>query len=101
MKRNLTLIASILPSFAFAQSGSSPTLLGGLFALLIIVLIFLALREVVMWYWKVNTIIANQEKLLKTQGETNDLLSEQLSVLKGYYKPGRSDTTGSTEVTSK
>lgn len=90
MKRNLTLIASILPSFAFAESGSSQTLLGGLFALLIIVLIFLALREVVMWYWKVNTIIANQEKLLKTQGETNSLLNEQLSVMKGHYKP---DTT--------
>ncbi len=92
MKRNLTLIALLSPTFAFAQSSSSQTLFGGLFALLIIVLIFLALREVVMWYWKINAIIENQEKLLKSHKETNNLLSEQLSVMKGYYKPDGLDT---------
>jgi hypothetical protein len=33
-------------------------LMGGLFALLI----FAVLRELIMWYWKINTIVKNQEK---------------------------------------
>jgi len=33
-------------------------LMGGL----LVIIIFVALRELVMWYWKINTIIKNQEK---------------------------------------
>lgn len=33
-------------------------LMGGL----LVILIFVALRELVMWYWKINTIVKNQEK---------------------------------------
>jgi hypothetical protein len=29
---------------------------------LLVILIFVALRELVMWYWKINTIVKNQEK---------------------------------------
>ena len=33
-------------------------LMGGL----LVIIIFVALRELVMWYWKINTIVKNQEK---------------------------------------
>jgi hypothetical protein len=33
-------------------------LMGGL----LVILIFVALRELVMWYWKINAIVKNQEK---------------------------------------
>ncbi len=43
--------------------------MGDIFGLLIgiaiCVLIFLALRQIMLWYWKVDTIIENQEKLIK------------------------------------
>jgi hypothetical protein len=29
---------------------------------LLVIIIFVALRELVMWYWKINTIVKNQEK---------------------------------------
>jgi hypothetical protein len=29
---------------------------------LLVILIFVALRELVMWYWKINAIVKNQEK---------------------------------------
>jgi hypothetical protein len=29
---------------------------------LLVIIIFVALRELVMWYWKINAIIKNQEK---------------------------------------
>jgi len=86
MKSNLTLIAIVIPTAVFAQSDSSGTIYAALIALAILLIIFLALREVVMWYWKVNTIVDNQIKLIRTQQETNNLLSEQISLMKGYYK---------------
>ena len=33
-----------------------------LMSVLFIILIFVILRELVMWYWKINTIVKNQEK---------------------------------------
>ena len=33
-------------------------IVGGLF----VILIFVVLRELVMWYWKINEIVKNQEK---------------------------------------
>jgi hypothetical protein len=30
--------------------------------ILLVIIIFVALRELVMWYWKINAIIKNQEK---------------------------------------
>ena len=31
-------------------------------AIAIIVIVFLVAREIVLWYWKINTIVKNQEK---------------------------------------
>jgi hypothetical protein len=50
--------------------------------LAIVVGLFLILREVVMWYWKINTIIQNQEKQHHTQKHTNDLLNEYINIYK-------------------
>ena len=61
--------------------------LGVLFAVSICTIIFIALREVVMWYFKINIIIENQAKQIKIQQETNNLLSEQLTLMKGHYNP--------------
>ena len=33
-----------------------------LMSVLLVILIFIILRELVMWYWKINTILKNQEK---------------------------------------
>ncbi len=33
-----------------------------LMGILLVIIIFVALRELVMWYWKINAIIKNQEK---------------------------------------
>jgi hypothetical protein len=33
-----------------------------LMSVLFVILIFVILRELVMWYWKINTIVKNQEK---------------------------------------
>jgi hypothetical protein len=33
-----------------------------LMSVLFVIIIFIALRELVMWYWKINTIVKNQEK---------------------------------------
>jgi hypothetical protein len=33
-----------------------------LMSVLFVILIFIILRELVMWYWKINTIVKNQEK---------------------------------------
>jgi len=33
-----------------------------LMGVLLVIIIFVALRELVMWYWKINAIIKNQEK---------------------------------------
>lgn len=46
-------------------------------ALLLGVIFFLLIREIMLWYWKINTIIANQEKQIAllsklVPGQTND-----------------------------
>ena len=33
-----------------------------IFSVLFVILIFVLLRELVMWYWKINLIVKNQEK---------------------------------------
>ena len=47
-------------------------LVPGLLIIAILIILFLLLREVVMWYWKIN-------ERIKLQKETNVLLSKLLS----------------------
>ena len=41
--------------------------------------IMLLIREVVLWYWKINEGIRLQEESIKTQRETNDLLRDLIN----------------------
>ena len=45
------------------------------FIIALIILLFLALRALVLWYWKITAIVENQQ-------QQNKLLSEILAVLK-------------------
>jgi hypothetical protein len=47
-----------------------------LFVIFVCVVIFLAIREIMTWYWKIDTMIKNQN-------ETNRLLSEILKEYRG------------------
>jgi len=85
MKKQLTILASLLPTLTFAQSaagGDIPGIFSFIIAIAIAIGIFIALRAVMLWYWKVDIIIQNQEKLIKTQQETNELLERQLIFIK-------------------
>jgi len=48
--------------------------------LAILVVVFLLLRQVMCWYWKINQHLVNQEEQIKIQKETNDLL---IKLIKG------------------
>lgn len=50
------------------------------------ILLFLALREVMLWYWKVDTIIKNQEINNKLLSNNNALLNEQITFMKSQVK---------------
>lgn len=50
------------------------------------ILLFLALREVMLWYWKVDTIIKNQEINNKLLSNNNALLNEQIMFMKSQVK---------------
>lgn len=69
MKKYFLTLLALSPIPLFAQSYGSSGDFGGLAGLvvgiLIFVLIFLALREVMTWYWKINAIIQNQEKIVQ------------------------------------
>ncbi len=45
----------------------SQELISFLILLLILIGLFLLLREIVMWYWKINKIIENQEITINNQ----------------------------------
>ena len=44
--------------------------------------VFFVARGIVLWYWKVWNVLENQEEIIKQQKITNDLLKQQLEVLK-------------------
>lgn len=44
--------------------------------------LFLVLRQLVLWYWKVDVIIRNQEVTNKLLTNSNSLLKEQIALMK-------------------
>ena len=59
---------------------------GGLIILLLITLgLFFLLRSIMLWYWKIDTIVKNQEDQKKLMKEQKDLL-EQIYLLQGGHK---------------
>lgn len=80
-------LSSNFVSTPILQSNINDTsLISGLIGIGICIAIFIVLREVVMWYWKINIIVTNQERQLKAQQETNNLLSEQISLLRSQIE---------------
>ena len=56
-----------------------------LIILLIALVVFLILRSVMLWYWKIDTMVTNQEAQNKLMAEQRDLL-EQIYFLQGGSK---------------
>jgi len=68
-KRHRVLYATVLfalitmcPSFAIARGGAGDVIGGILISLLITLIVFLILREVMCWYWKINTTLVKLDK---------------------------------------
>ncbi|MBL6446667.1 hypothetical protein JMN32_10115 [Fulvivirga sp. 29W222] len=57
----------------------------GITILVVAFLLFLLLRAVMLWYWKINTIVQNQEDQKQLMKEQNRLL-EQIYLLQGGHK---------------
>lgn len=53
------------------------------------VLLFVVLRQVMLWYWKIDIIVKNQEMTNQLLANNNALLNEQLSFMKSSPKPGQ------------
>jgi hypothetical protein len=65
---------------------SPATGLGGLIIVLLIALgLFFMLRSIMLWYWKVDTIVKNQEEQKSLMKEQRDFL-EQIYLLQGGHK---------------
>lgn len=82
MKKQLLTLALVAPLTLKAQAAVERTDFGSIFAFLfavgICILIFLALRQIMLWYWKVDTIIQNQEKQI-------ELMEEQIKAQSKFY----------------
>ena len=87
MKKILMLSTGIAsPAITYSQSynssSDSSSLAAGIIVLGIGVLIFLVLRQVMIWYWKIDHIIKNQETTNTLLSQNNALLNEQILFLK-------------------
>jgi len=52
----------------------------GLVTIAFCLFLFLVLREVMLWYWKVNNVIQNQEKIIKLLEEQHAYNKERAKV---------------------
>jgi len=82
MKKVVLIIACAIPSAAIAQSAVKYDPFEYFLAFFIALIVILVLREVFTWYWKVNIIVKNQSEQIKQQIETNNLLKEQIDLLR-------------------
>ena len=66
MKKSILTLLAALPLYAHSQAASSPSLGPGLFLIAFFLLFvfagFMVLRQVVLWYWKVDKAIKNQDE---------------------------------------
>ncbi len=88
MKKLTTIFLATTPALGFSQvyTDSPGSSAGGIVMFLIglafFLLIFLVLRQVVLWYWKIDTIIKNQQEQIQAQRTTNILLDEFIKELR-------------------
>ncbi len=72
MKKTLLTFAMLIPTLLFAQSrNGTDDFIAFVVVLVIAAIVFFFLRGVMLWYWKIDTIVKNQE-------ETNRLLKSTL-----------------------
>ena len=70
MKKSILTLITTLPLFSFGQTAGNSNydisgFVGLIIGIIVCLVIFLALRQLVLWYWKVETIITNQSKQIK------------------------------------
>lgn len=96
MKKSILTLASILPLFAFGRDAvaenSSPFggMVGVIFVIGVFIIIFFALRQVMLWYWKVEIILRKQNEqtillrsIHKSLEENNRLTKTQIELVIG------------------
>lgn len=87
LKSLIVLLAfSPLASFAQSESFNSGSLIGFIIAIVIGILMFLALRQIVLWYWKVEIIIQNQQEQTKGIQAIYNLLDENAKYSKALLE---------------
>jgi Tfp pilus assembly protein PilN len=59
-------------------------ILYGIVGLGLFIIVFLFLREILLWYWKVNAIIDNQNKTNQLLEKQNELLEENTATLQQF-----------------
>jgi hypothetical protein len=77
-------------------------LIGFLIILGILIVLFLILREVLCWYWKINETIAIQQEQLKIQKETQRLIESLVKANHGLPTSGliNTDSKGNVDLAS-
>ncbi|MBE5322139.1 hypothetical protein IM793_23500 [Pedobacter sp. MR2016-19] len=96
MKKSILTLLALLPLISFGQAYAEPsgTPLGAflmfLLGLAVFLIIFLALRQVVLWYWKVETLLKNQNEqtriltsIYNSIEENNRLTQSQIELVIG------------------
>jgi len=66
----------------------------------ILIVLFLILREVLCWYWKINETIAIQQEQLKIQKETQRLIESLVKANHGLFTSGliNTDSKGNVDL---
>ncbi|MDB5154672.1 MAG: hypothetical protein JWR54_3423 [Mucilaginibacter sp.] len=85
-KITLSLTLLLVPVLLFAQAGGSDSSIFGTLMLFLIGFaialgIFLLIRSLMLWYWKVYDILQNQANQVYEQKQTNYLLGQQIELL--------------------
>jgi len=52
----------------------------------IALLVFLVFREIVTWYWKMNEVVVNLEKLNRLMEKNNELSMENNEILRRFVE---------------
>lgn len=88
MKKLILPAALMLPLITNAQSSdTTASYLGSMIiGLLVSIGIFLALRQVALWYLNINKIVENQEITNHLLDKNNKLLKEQVELLKSQIE---------------
>jgi len=93
MKKSILTLIAVMPLLALGQAYNSPSTSSGLppivtilFGFGICLVVFLVLREVMMWYWKINKIIETQEKIIKVLEEQQAFNQERSMKLDKHHQ---------------